>query len=44
METQAIETTEYTHTLPNKKRLFFIYILIILGIIIFFYLKNLYFF
>ena len=44
METQAIETTEYTHTLPNKKRLVFIYIIIILGIIIFFLFEKFIFF
>ena len=44
METQAIETTEYTNTLPNKKRLVFIYIIIILGIIIFFLIEKFLFF
>ena len=44
METQAIETTEYTNTLPNKKRVALIYIIIILGIIIFFLLEKFLFF
>ena len=44
METQAIETTEYTNTLPNKKRVIFIYILIIIGIIIFFLIEKFLFF
>ena len=44
METQAIETTEYTNTLPNKKRVVLIYIIIILGIIIFFLFEKFLFF